>query len=223
MDADPIATFAALVQADQFERLDIAVGLIGAAFDRRADLDVLDARLTALAGRVEPTFESVAGGLFATGLLRGNTDDYADPRNSFLHEVLRRRVGLPISLSIVAIEVGRRRGVTITGVGLPGHFVVGDGSGERFADPFHGGVVHDREGMASAWRRITRSPAPLEPAMLLPTPPRAIAMRVLNNLRSTLEQRDDEQRLPILARLRAPFPEWRGEHAGQRRWLRGWN
>jgi regulator of sirC expression with transglutaminase-like and TPR domain len=222
MDADPIVTFAALVQADQLERLDIAVGLIGAAFDRRADLDALDARLAALAGRVEPTFESVAGGLFGTGLLRGNTEDYADPRNSFLHEVLRRRVGLPISLSIVAIEVGRRRGVTITGVGLPGHFVVGDGSGERFADPFHGGVVHDREGMARAWRRITRSPAPLEPAMLLPTPPRAIAMRVLNNLRSTLEQRDDEQRLPILARLRAPFPEWRDEQ-GQRRWLRGWN
>ena len=85
--------------------------------------------------------------------------------------------------SIVAVEVGRRCGVRVDGVGLPGHFVVGDGTGERFADPFHGGRIYDRDGINSAWRRITRASAPLGPAMLLPTPPMAIVVRVLNNLR----------------------------------------
>ena len=162
-------------------------------------------------------------GLFASGLLRGNPEEYGDPRNSYLHEVLRRRLGLPITLSIVAMEVGRRCGVMITGIGLPGHFVVGDGTNERFADPFHGGRIYDRQGINLAWRRITHAAAPLTPAMVLATPPRVIVARVLNNLRATLEQRDDEARLPILASLRGSMPELRDEVGARRRWFAGWN
>lgn len=221
--ADPLQRFAAFVRADEFERLDVPVGLIGAAFDRRAHIGTVIAELDRLGQRFEPSFAAIMDGLFGSGLLRGNAEDYGDPRNSYLHEVLRRRLGLPIMLSIVAIEVGRRCGVRVDGVGLPGHFVVGDGTGERFADPFHGGRIYDRDGINSAWRRITRAPAPLSPAMLLPTPPRAIVVRVLNNLQSTLEQRGDEARLPILARLRGVVPAIHDQVGARRRWLAGWN
>ena len=222
-DADPLERFAAFVRADEFDRLDLPVALIGAAFDRRADVDAVVAELDQLGQRFEPSFEAIMDGLFGSGLLRGNADDYADPRNSYLHEVLRRRLGLPITLSIVAVEVGRRCGVRVDGVGLPGHFVVGDGTGERFADPFHGGRVYDRDGLNSAWRRITRAPTPLAPAMLLPTPSRAIVVRVLNNLVGTFEQRHDEAHLPIVARLRGAVPGIRDEVGARRRWLAGWN
>ena len=221
--ADPLERFAAFVRADEFERLDLPVALIGAAFDRRADVDAVVAELDQLGQRFEPSFEAIMAGLFTSGLLRGNDRDYGDPRNSYLHDVLGRRLGLPIMLSIIAVEVGRRCGVRIDGIGLPGHFVVGDGTGQRFADPFHGGRIYDRDGINGAWRRITRAAAPLAPAMLLPTPSRAIVVRVLNNLASTLEQRDDEARLPILARLRGAVPGIRDEVGKRRRWLAGWN
>ena len=69
-------------------------------------------------------------------MFAGDGDDYHHPRNSLLHEVLARRVGMPITLSVVAIEVGRRLGVPIRGVGLPGHFVIRDKQSGTFADPF---------------------------------------------------------------------------------------
>ena len=206
-----------------FERLDVPMALVAAAFDHRADPAAVLAELDQLGPRFEPSFEAIMAGLFGSGLLRGNAEDYGDPRNSYLHEVLHRRLGLPITLSIVAMEVGRRCGVAITGIGLPGHFVVGDGTNERFADPFHGGRVYDPDGLNLAWRRITRAPTTLTPAMLLPTPPRLIVARVLNNLQATLEQREDEARLPILARLRGAMPELGDELGTRRRWLAGWN
>jgi len=221
--ADPLQRFAVLARADGFQRLDVPMALIGAAFDRRADIDAVVGELDQLGARFEPTFEAIMDGLFASGLLQGNPEEYGDPRNSYLHEVLRRRLGLPITLSIVAMEVGRRCGVMITGIGLPGHFVVGDGTNERFADPFHGGRIYDRQGINLAWRRITHAAAPLTSAMVLATPPRVIVARVLNNLRATLEQRDDEARLPILASLRGSMPELRDEVGARRRWFAGWN
>src|SRR5262249_56220725 len=78
---------------------------------------------------------------------RGNRDDYYDPRNSFLNEVLERRAGIPISLSVLAIEVGRRLRIPLEGVGFPGHFLirVARPRGVLLMDPFHGGtpVIHD--------------------------------------------------------------------------------
>ena len=64
----------------------------------------------------------------ATIEFTGNHDDYYDPRNSYLHEVLERRVGIPITLSVLAIEIGRRVGVPVVGVGMPAHFLVRDGA-----------------------------------------------------------------------------------------------
>ena len=81
--------------------------------------------------------------LFQVKGFRGNTDDYYDPRNSYLNEVLERRLGIPISLSLVFIEVGKRAGLELEGVGMPGHFVVKclyDGR-EILVDPFNQGEV----------------------------------------------------------------------------------
>src|SRR5262245_44832287 len=71
---------------------------------------------------------------------RGNSEDYYDPRNSFLNDVLDRRTGIPITLSTVFMEVGRRAGLTVEGVGLPGHFLVrvAGPAGGHLVDPFHG-------------------------------------------------------------------------------------
>src|SRR5689334_18417342 len=101
--AEPLEQFAVLAGAEAFDELDRPMALIGAAFDRRADVDDVVAELDQLGQRFEPSFEAIMAGLFGSGLLRGNAEDYGDPRNSYLHEVLGRRLGLPITLSIVAM------------------------------------------------------------------------------------------------------------------------
>ena len=141
---DPAVRFGELINGphDEFS-LDLAAALIGASFDPTVDTDAVLADLDGLAARCAPSFDSIIGTLFGTGMLQGNGREYADPRNSYLHEVLGRGLGIPITLSVVAIEVGRRLGVTVVGIGLPGHFVVGDHHSRHFADPFNGGVQYD--------------------------------------------------------------------------------
>ena len=88
-------------------------------------------RIDALAGTARPVLETsdlpalmLARFLFETAGFAGNTRDYADPRNSFLNEVIERRLGIPISLSVLYLEVARRTGIQAAGIGLPGHFIV---------------------------------------------------------------------------------------------------
>ena len=135
---DPSERFVELVNRPVPQtHLDLMAGLIGAAFERAADVDCVLLELDRLADQCAPSFDSILSSLFGSGRLRGNVSDYGDPRNSYLHRVIERGVGIPITLSVCAIEVGRRLGVPIQGVGLPGHFlVVCDG---EYADPFHGG------------------------------------------------------------------------------------
>src|SRR5207245_2321666 len=121
---------------------------LGLARDEYPDLDV-EAYLSELAGMAHEAARYLRGGLEArvTGLcrylfhemgFRGNQQDYYDPRNSYLNQVLDRRTGIPIALSVVAMAVGNRAGLEVVGVGLPGHFVVkavADGQ-EILFDPF---------------------------------------------------------------------------------------
>ncbi len=78
---------------------------------------------------------------------RGNRRRYYDPRNSYLNEVLERRLGLPILLSLICISIGRRIGVDIEGLGFPGHFMARyrDEVGVWLLDSFHGNVVSEAE------------------------------------------------------------------------------
>ena len=73
---------------------------------------------------------------------RGNREDYYDPRNSLLNCVLSRRQGIPITLSLVYVEVGRRLGIPLVGVGMPGHFLVKHQAiDDLYIDPFHSGIL----------------------------------------------------------------------------------
>src|SRR5438876_10947467 len=91
----------------------------------------------------EAVARAVGDHLFRTCGFAGNREDYYDPRNSFLNDVLDRRQGIPITLSLVLIEVGKRLGLAVEGIGLPGHFIAGarlDDS-QIFLDPFNGGAL----------------------------------------------------------------------------------
>ncbi len=124
--------------------------------------------------------------LFGQQNFRGNTGDYADPRNSYLNEVLERRVGIPISLAVVFLEVAERLGVPAQGIGLPGHFIVAAAGDDApvFLDPFHGGRELSRGDCAQLVRQSAGYTGPFEEQWLAPTPPRAIVARMLNNLRA---------------------------------------
>lgn len=195
--------------------------LIGVSFDPSGDVGRVLIDLDGLAERCRPTFASILAELFESGRLRGNTTDYGDPRNSYLHQVLQRGVGIPITLSVCAIEVGRRLGVEVQGIGLPGHFLVA--SGDTFADPFHGGRTFHADEVEHEWRRITGIKHPLDRRMLQPVGTRSILLRMLNNLKNTFVAMDDPGPLATLATLRGAFPELADEKAEYARWLRHWN
>lgn len=204
------------------QRLDVLAALIGATLAGSANaVDEALGTLDELAASVEPTFPGVLAALFASGRLRGNSVDYADPRNSYLHEVLRRGLGIPITLSVCAIEVGRRIGIVVDGVGLPGHFIVR--SGPLYADPFNGGRTFRSEAVEGEWQRQVGQRRHLDPAMLAATSPRLIALRMLNNLRNTLVAGSDPLALAGLVRLRSAFPELAHEEREHIRWMRHWN
>lgn len=199
--------------------LDVLAALIGVSFEPDAMVDDVVAALDHLAADCEPTFDGVLRQFHHH--LTGNTADYGDPRNSYLHAVLHRGLGIPITLSIVAIELGRRLEVPIEGVGLPGHFMVR--CGERFADPFHLGRVFTVDELEPEWQRMTGIREPLDRRLLGSVTSRGVVLRMLNNLKATFVAMDDPVPLRTLARLRGAFPELAHEHAEYARWLRHWN
>lgn len=217
---DPEDRFAEIVRHPSPDvHLDVAAGLIGVAFEPLASVDDVIAALDQLAAACEPSFDGVLG-LFRHHLT-GNSADYGDPRNSYLHQVLHRGLGIPITLCICAVEVGRRLGVPIRAVGLPGHFMVAHE--DRYADPFHLGRVHETSELEAAWRLATGLQTPLTPDMLVPPSQRMVLLRMLNNLKNTFVAMDDPVPLRTLARLRSCFPELAHERAEYDRWLRHWN
>lgn len=114
---------------------------------------------------------------------RGDTEDYLHPSNSHLHEVIERRRGLPILLSAIWMEVGRRAGVEVAGIGLPGHFIVQVGGADGpYADPFAGGVATTREALQKRVEELSGGQLPWQDGFLRPFPTQAILERVLRNL-----------------------------------------
>lgn len=116
----------------------------------------------------------------------GATDEYFDPRASYLNEVMDRRKGIPISLSIVYMEVARRAGFQVDGVGLPGHFIVKhpQPGGDLFVDPFNRGAVLSREDCAQKVGEIYNGAVAFEPYMLGAVTKRQILARAIHNLKT---------------------------------------
>jgi regulator of sirC expression with transglutaminase-like and TPR domain len=146
---------------------------------------------------------------------RGNHDDYYDPRNSFLNEVLDRRIGIPITLAVVLLEVCRRAGVEARGVSFPGHFLVRapDASGPLFVDPFRGQLL-SRAQLRTLYRETTGQEREPDPRVLEPALKSQILVRMLGNLRGIYNSRGDGPRLrDVLERIQllAPSDDVRGE------------
>lgn len=186
--------------------LDEAAVLVAA--HAHPDLDVAGAlaELDRLAGTVPgDTADDIAVALFGEGGLAGNTVDYGDPRNSYLDDVLVRRLGIPITLSVVMIEVGRRLGVRMYGVGMPGHFLVqAAGDPGAWFDPFHHGRRLDLDGCRELYERVQTDP-PFTPELLRAVDAPAILNRMLANLQHTFMRRDPAS-LAWVARLRLRIP-----------------
>jgi regulator of sirC expression with transglutaminase-like and TPR domain len=126
----------------------------------------------------------------------GNVSDYQDPRNSYLNEVMDRRTGLPITLSVVFLEVAQRVGLTAHGLNFPGHFLVAvrQPGGLVVLDPFRRGAVLTTDELRERWQRATQRVPPALKSLLAPARRLAIVVRILNNLKLVYLERDEEAR-----------------------------
>ncbi len=139
--------------------------------------------------------------MFEEGNLRGNREDYYDPRNSFLNDVLDRGLGIPITLSIIYMEVAKRVGFLLAGVGMPGHFLLkhyGDDGQETLIDCFNRGDILSRQDCQSRLDEIYSGEMAMRPEFLHPISRRQILTRMLNNLKTVyLSTRNFRKALPI--------------------------
>jgi regulator of sirC expression with transglutaminase-like and TPR domain len=221
---DPAARFSEVLNGPAADRhLDLLWALAAATVDHSAEVGSMMLGLDKVAELCPNSFDGIIDTLFTSGMFAGDGDDYHDPRNSLLHEVLARRVGMPITLSVVAIEVGKRLGVPIRGIGLPGHFVIRDKQSGTFADPFGHGLRYDEEGMVASWNRRMGGGAAFQPAMFAPASAHEIMLRILNNLKQSLVDRDRPVLLARIVPLRAAFAELASERGEHRRWMRHFN
>ncbi len=182
------------IARDEFPRLDVAASL--------AQLDDLAAPVAQRVARARTA--SAQAGVLGTYLhdecgFRGNEDDYYDPRNSYLNLVLERRLGIPITLAVVLIAVGRRLGLAIDGVGFPGHFLVRLGGDDGiFLDPFFRVRILSRPALENLARRALGHGAALRPEYLAPVGAHAFAIRMLTNLKAIYEARRDHARAMVV-------------------------
>jgi regulator of sirC expression with transglutaminase-like and TPR domain len=172
--------------------------LISRLIDPAGDVDAARGLVAQLALRVADRrgatrrpIDALREVLFDEEGFEGDVATYDDPSNSSVAHVLMTRRGMPITLSIVAIEVGRRAGLALQGVGLPGHFVVGgeDLPPGQYLDPFAGGEFQDADDLEQRVASIFGSPVELPPEVFAPDPPRMILTRMLLNLRASWERR----------------------------------
>ncbi len=205
---DPTSRFAELVMGPEDElALDEAALLIAAhaqpQLDMAAELRLLDRLAFSIPER---TLDGWRRHLFVDLGFSGDVARYYDPGNSFLNQVLRRRRGLPITLSVLGMEVGRRIGLDFEGVGMPGHFLLRHQS-DVYVDPFDAGRILDRQGCAERFRAVNGAGAPFRTAYLEPVGPRAILARMLNNLKSVYAGRGDVAALAWVFELRKALPD----------------
>jgi regulator of sirC expression with transglutaminase-like and TPR domain len=185
----PLAEAALLVACEEYPELPVATYL--------ARIDQMAESARAPIGRAP----SLLGGvralnryLFEEEGFHGNNEDYYDPRNSFLNDVLDRRLGIPVTLSALYMEVGRRCGLDVQGVSLPGHFIVRvrrrertrpprTAPDEQLVDPFHAGALLSLAECQARLDRIFSGRMKLDAAMLAPCDGRAVLARMLRNLK----------------------------------------
>ena len=144
--------------------------------------------------------------LFVEEGFKGNTEDYYDPRNSYLNDVLDRKLGIPISLSLVYWRLAERLGLEVSGMNLPAHFMLRVGQGEDaiFIDPFHQVALLDRAGCEERLTQLVGRPIALSEDQISPCRPEQVVTRLLRNLAAIHLQHDDyPAAIPVQRRLAA--------------------
>jgi regulator of sirC expression with transglutaminase-like and TPR domain len=181
--------------------------------------DVVVSRI-AKSSTAEEVRAALAKTLFEDAGLQGNRAQYHDARNSYLNDVLDRKLGIPISLAVIVLAVARRSGIVAEGIGFPGHFLVRLGGADGLlVDPFEDLAVLDADDLDRLAKRFVGARARVAPGHLEPQAPRAILIRMLNNLRAIHEHNKDHRRaLVVCDRLveldvGAPAVRDRGLHA----------
>ncbi|MEO8657707.1 MAG: transglutaminase-like domain-containing protein [Bryobacteraceae bacterium] len=200
--------------------LDVAALQIASVEFPRLDpahsLRTLDGHAAALAGRLGSNtqgtdFVAAANEYFFDELgFAGNNADYYNPRNSCLNEVLETRTGIPITLAVMYMEVARRLGRPVYGIGLPGHFVVryDDGKFATYIDVFGGGTLLTVERCRDLALQASGVDVFQNPGLLHPVAKRHIAVRMLNNLRNVyFSRRTHQKAAPVLDLLIAAAPD----------------
>ena len=214
MEPSPgLSRFTEVVGRDDF-MLDQAALLIGAWDYPERDLEDYRESLDAIAARCAPDVARAGSGigraraisdhLFDRLGYSGNTSDYYDPRNTFLCEVIDRRMGIPISLSVLYLEVSRRVGVLAQGVNFPGHFLVRVAIEDAwlFLDPYNRGRIMTPADLEALLRKTTTPNAVLEPSVIAAASKRQIVARMLVNLAGIYGRNGDLPRsLDVLERL----------------------
>ena len=204
------------VQLASREPVPLARGALLIAKEEYPDLDVasyLD-KLAALAREAEPVVKAGDDGIEQIELLsyflfeqkgfEGNRDNYGDPRNSFLNDVLDRRLGIPITLSLIYLEVGRRLGLNLYGISFPAHFLVKavDSRGELVIDPFNGGAILSLDEIKAMLTQVYGQPVDVHPSFLKAVGGRQILIRMLRNLKTIyLSGADSMRALSVLDRI----------------------
>jgi len=213
------ARFVALL-AEPVLRLDEAALALAAEeypnLDPRDSLGRLDALAELVKLRTKPLARSaqrisaLREVLFEEEGFRGNEKDYYDARNSYLNKVLERRLGIPITLSLLLMEVGRRVGLTLGGVGFPGHFLVKlepELGPQIFIDAYNGGDLLSAEECVARFRHLVQGKE-FDSRYLQAVPPRQILARMLHNLkRIYVEQGDDVRAFWVIDRLLLLHPD----------------
>jgi regulator of sirC expression with transglutaminase-like and TPR domain len=220
---DVIQAFAALVRSEiEDERVDLLRAALTFARieDPRLDMESYVRQVEEMAQRVSARVQdqddpvqiiaALNEVLFQEEMFRGNTVDYYNPRNSFLHDVLNRRLGIPITLALVYMEVARRVGFPLFGVGMPGHFLLKhyDVDGRSILiDAFERGSIVTEEDCRQRLNAIYSGQLALQPEFLLPVTRRQMLTRMLNNLRSLyLSQRDFRRAVQVVDLVLVIYP-----------------
>ncbi|MEJ2679566.1 MAG: transglutaminase-like domain-containing protein [Gemmatimonadota bacterium] len=221
----PQSRFAELVQGPEAE-IDLATGALLVAAGEYPQLAVEPylRRLDLLAERVRDRvwnetsslvmLQELSHVLFVEEGFRGNSEAYYDPRNSFLNDVLDRKVGIPITLSVVFLEVGWRLGLPLAGISFPGHFLVRyDGEAiNLLIDPFAEGQVRFEDEAQQLLDGVYGGMVRLRPEFLQPASTRDILYRILTNLKGIyLNARDDHRALAAVEQLLLIRPTAAGE------------
>ena len=216
-------SFAAHVRADiEDERIDLLRAALAIARTAYPHLDT-QACVTDIEQLAERVRQQLAPGLSVLEIIailnrvffeeegfRGNRQDYYDPRNSFLNDVLDRRLGIPITLSVLYMEVARRVGLPLVGIGMPGHFLLKgyDPDGRAILiDPFNHGTTLNPEECEQRMQEIYSGEIRFRPEYLLPVSRRQILTRMLNNLRHIyMSLRQFKKALAIVDLVLAIYP-----------------